>query len=100
MAVLLDGKLLRGQAKGIPANRVQNIKTLHSLHAGNRVAGRISLGVTDMKTVRTRIRKHIQDIIFWFAEIGSISFKNVAVFPFLSPFFFYFKMVEFHFFTP
>ncbi len=67
MAFVVPGGVLGRHAEGVPAHRMQHVKSARALVAGNHVAHRI---IADMAHVDAagRIGKHFQHVIF-FARI-------------------------------
>jgi hypothetical protein len=60
MLVVLNRELLGGEAKGIPAHRVKDVKALHPLHPGDDIGRGIAFRVADVKPLSRRIREHVQ----------------------------------------
>ena len=85
MLVVLDRELLSRKAEGIPAHWMEDVIALHSLHTADDVSGRISLRVSDMKTLAGWIREHIQRVEFWFGEIVSVAIIGVLIRPDFAP---------------
>jgi hypothetical protein len=56
-----DGGILGRQAKGIPANRMQNVMASHEVEAGNDVGNGIHAKMTEMQRPRG-IREHGQNV--------------------------------------
>ena len=59
----LHGVLFRRQAKGIPADRVQDIEAPGALVAGDDVGGGVALRMADVQTRAGGIGKHIQHVV-------------------------------------
>jgi hypothetical protein len=55
-----DGVLLRRQAEGVPAHRVQHVEAGHLLEAANDVRGGVALRMTDVQTRAAGIREHVE----------------------------------------
>ncbi len=86
MNLMLDGRIFRRHAEGIPTDRVQNIETLHALITGDYIADGVITHMADMNFAG-RIREHLQQIIFFLLRV----FGNLEGFlrlPFFLPFFF------------
>src|SRR3954454_10954156 len=86
-----DGVLLGRQSERVPTHRVQDIETAQPLIARNNVSGGVTLGMPDVETSTTRIRKHIQHIILrlggievWLSRIRRL--ETLLVFPDSLPF--------------
>ncbi len=78
----LDRVVLRGQTEGIPAHGVEDLLAVHARLATDDVGRGVALGVSDVETCTTGIRKHIQHVVFFFFGI-LLCFKEF----FLSPVF-------------
>ena len=61
-AGVLNRVLLRGQAKGVPAHRVQHIVAAHPAVAHQDVGRRVTFGVADVQARPRGVRKHIEDV--------------------------------------
>ena len=59
---VLDGVVLRRQAEGVPAHRVQHAEPLHPLPARDDVGRRVALAVADVKARARRVREHVQGV--------------------------------------
>ncbi len=59
--VVPDGGVLRGQAEGVPADRVQHVAAAQELVARQGVADGVRLGVAHVQVAR-RVREHIDQI--------------------------------------
>ncbi|OQC73242.1 MAG: hypothetical protein BWX45_00592 [Deltaproteobacteria bacterium ADurb.Bin002] len=86
MNLVLDGGIFRGHAEGVPADRMENVESFHTLVAGHHVADGVIAHVADMDFPR-RIGKHFQQVVFLFIRIFD-DFEGFFFFPFLLPFFF------------
>ena len=60
----LNRILLRRQSERIPAHGMQDIQSPHALIAGQDIGGGIAFRVADVQSGGTRIREHIQDVVF------------------------------------
>ena len=58
----LDGGVLRGQAEGVPADRVQHVEAALHPVARDDVAQRVRLGVTHVQVAR-RVREHVEHVL-------------------------------------
>ena len=58
----LDGGAFRGQAEGVPADRVQHVEALHAPVAGDDVAERVRLRVTHVQVARG-VREHVEHVL-------------------------------------
>ena len=58
----LDRVLLRRQAEGIPAHRVEHVEAAHPLHARHDVGGDVALEVTDVEPRARWIREHVEAV--------------------------------------
>jgi hypothetical protein len=56
--------LLGGQAEGVPANRVEHVKTLGAFVARDDVGAGVALGVADVQTRAARVGKHVEHVVF------------------------------------
>ena len=57
----LDRVLLRGQAEGVPAHRVENVVALAAFGAADDVGGGVALGVADMEAGTGGVGEHVED---------------------------------------
>src|SRR5439155_10452834 len=83
----LDGVLLGGQTKRVPAHRMEHVKTLGALVSRQNVRGGVAFGMPNMQPGPRRIREHVEDVIFrrkLFRAPGR-SFKTVAPGEWVSP---------------
>ena len=55
-----DRILLRGQAKGVPAHRVQHVEAVHLLETADDVRGGVTLRVADVEAVAAGIGEHVE----------------------------------------
>ena len=62
MHMILNGKILRGQAEGVEADGEQDVKPVHSLFPGDHVHGGIGPGMAHMEACGGGIRKFHQSI--------------------------------------
>jgi hypothetical protein len=85
MLVVLNRELLSRKAEGIPTHWVKDVIALHSLHTAYDVSGRISLRVSNVKTLAGWIREHIQRVEFWFGEIVSVAVVGILIRPDFAP---------------
>ena len=86
MNFMLDGGVFRGQAESVPAHWMQNVETLHAFITGNNIADGVITDMADMNFTG-RIRKHLQQIVFFLLRIFS-NFEGIFIFPFFLPFLF------------
>ena len=78
------------------ANQSLNKALVHIAEARDNIADRITADVAHMDAAR-RIRKHLQDIIFWFSGING-SGKTTAFLPYFPPLCFGgFKVITIHY---
>jgi hypothetical protein len=56
-----DGGILSGQAKGIPAYRVQDVMSSHKVEAGDEVGNGVDAQVAEVQSAR-RVREHGQNV--------------------------------------
>ena len=73
--------------ESVKTHRIQNVKTLHSLFAGNNVQSRIWTRMSDMQTGTRRIRKFDQGVKL-FLVLVYFNLVSFLVFPNFLPFFF------------
>ena len=59
-----DGVLFGGQTKGVPAHRMQHIKTDGAFVAGENVRGGITFGMPDVQSGAAGVGKHVEDVKF------------------------------------
>ena len=91
VGVRLHRVLLGGQAKGVPADRMQHIEALHALVARKDIRRRIPLGMPYVQTRSARIRKHVQDVELFRVRIRVVGRpEGLFFFPVPPPFLFYF----------
>ena len=62
MDLVLDRILFSRKSEGIPATRMQDVKTLHTLHARINIARSVNTRVPGMQTLSRWIRKFIEYI--------------------------------------
>ena len=62
----LDGVLLGRKAESVPADGVQDIKSVHALVTRDDVACGIAFGVADMQPLPRGIGEHVEDVVFGF----------------------------------
>src|SRR6266481_5583004 len=67
-----DCVLLSGQAKGVPAHRVQDVQAAQAFIAGNDVGGRVAFGMTNVQPGPARVRKHIEHVEFWLRRVETL----------------------------
>ena len=91
MDLFRDRRILRRQAEGIPAHRVQYIEPLSATIAGNQIAHRVVADMADMQLAR-RIGKHFEHIVFRPAGFGG-DFEQPALAPNPLPFRFGFSKI-------
>ena len=60
--VRADRVLLRGQAEGVPAHRVEHVEALHARVARDDVGRRVALGVAHVEARARRVREHVEDV--------------------------------------
>ena len=60
----LDGVLLGGQTEGVPAHGVQDVEAIHALVAAYDVSRGVTLRVADVQAGATRVREHVEDVVF------------------------------------
>src|SRR4029077_17382310 len=97
-----DRVLLSGQAKRVPAHRVQDVEAAQPFIASNDVGRGVTFRVTNVKTGPARVRKHIEHVEFWLRRIeplltGVGRVKKLALVPDGLPF--RFDLVERIWFT-
>ena len=86
--IVLDGKLLRRQAEGVIADRVQDVEALHSLHPRKGIGRRIAFDVAHMETDCGRVGEHVQDIVFRLGKVVTVRVIRLFLVPDLFPLFF------------
>jgi len=60
----LDGVLLGGQTKSVPTHRMEHVKPLGALVAGQNVRGGVAFGMPDVQAGARRVREHVEDVMF------------------------------------
>src|SRR5882762_9766091 len=68
MSVVLDRRVFRRQAKGVPAHRMQHVESAHALHSRNHVSDRVVALVSHVH-LAARIREHLQHVILGLRRI-------------------------------
>ena len=91
MRFVLDGRVLGGQAEGVPAHRMQHVEAAHALHASHDVANGVVAHVAHVHRA-AGVREHFQDVVFWFGGV-SFRFKHTFFGPTLLPLGLYFLRV-------
>eukprot|EP00048_Salpingoeca_helianthica_P006904 m.104185 g.104185 ORF g.104185 m.104185 type:complete len:420 (+) comp14167_c0_seq1:1660-2919(+) len=64
----LTRRVLGGQTKGIPPDRVDHLEASHAFVAGHSVADGVHTHVTHVQ-VTARVRKHGKRVVLWFARV-------------------------------
>ncbi len=59
----LDGVLLRGQAEGVPAHRVQDVEALHPLVAADDVGGGVAFRMADVQARAAGVGEHVEHVV-------------------------------------
>ncbi len=93
MMSCLDSILFCRQAKTVKAHRMQNIVSLHALHAADDICCCISFRMSSMQTDTGWIWEHIQRIILRLREIMRICAERLMIRPVFLPFLFYRFMI-------
>lgn len=83
MGAVLDGRVLGGQAEGVPSHGVKDVETLHALEARHHVADGIVADVPHVDVAR-RVGEHLEHIVLGLVGFG-IALEDAAVFPLLLP---------------
>ena len=65
----LNRILFRGQSERIPAHGMQDVQSPHALIAGQDIGCGIAFRVSDVQSGGTRIREHVQDVVFLLATV-------------------------------
>ncbi len=65
----LDGVLLGGQAKGVPAHGVEDVFAEHAMVAGKDVGGGVAFGVADVEASSGGVGEHVEDVVFWVGRV-------------------------------
>src|SRR4029077_20926535 len=68
----LDRVLLSGQAKRVPAHRVQDVEAVQAFIASNDVGGGAAFRMTNVQRGPARVRKHIEHVEFWLCRIETL----------------------------
>ncbi len=86
MDFVFDGGVFRGHTEGVPANRMQDVKSFHALVAGDHVPDGIITNMADMDFAG-RVGKHLQQVVFFLLWVFG-NLKDFFFIPFFLPFFF------------
>ena len=81
----LNRILFRRQSERIPAHGMQDVQSPHTLIAGQDIGGGIAFRVSDVQSGGTRIRKHIQDVVFLLVTVD-LGAKGFVFTPIALPF--------------
>ena len=86
------------RSKGIPAHRVQDGGAFHAMIPANDVGGGITLGMSDVQTIRTGIGKHIENVQRFICRLPSAvcRLKCLILFPIVLPLGFDYRGIVFH----
>ena len=60
----LDGVLLGGQTKGVPAHRMEHIVAERAFIAGEDIGGGVAFRVSNVQTRAGRVGEHVEDVEF------------------------------------
>ena len=97
----LHGVLLGGEAKGVPAHRVQHVEALHALVAAEDVGRRIAFRMAHVQARAARVWEHVETVELLFALDVVRRFERLVLQPELLPFLLDFSIVVFgHFRFP
>ena len=94
MGVVLDRRILGGQAESVPAHGVQDIEALHPLVAGHHIADGVVADMAHVNAAR-RVGEHLQEIIFGPAGVFACGI-GLVVKPVAAPFVFDGLEIVFH----
>ena len=83
MGAVFNRRILRRQAKGIPAHRMQHVETLCPFIAGDHIAQRIIADMAHMNAPG-RVGEHLQHVIFGPAAVFLYG-EDLLVRPLLLP---------------
>ena len=79
----LNRILFRGQSERVPAHGMQDIQSPHALVTGQDIGCGIAFRVSDVQSGGTRIREHVQDVVFLLLTVDlgakSLVFKPVTL---------------------
>ena len=82
----LDRVLLSRKSKSVPPHWVQNVKSIHPLVAAHDVGSGVSLRMAHMKALSTRVREHVENVVFWLGRVETfVTWTGSAVGLILSP---------------
>ena len=87
MDLVLDGEILRGQAKGIITDGVKDVVALHAALAGDDVQRRVGTRMAHMQAISAGVGELDQAIVFGLAAV-KLGIEHAAVQPTLLPFLF------------
>ena len=93
--VILDGIVLGGQTKGVPAHGIENIIAFHTALAGQNIQCGIGARMTHMQTLSRRIGEFHQRIELGLGVIIGGG-KGIFLFPDILPFLFHCGKIVFH----
>ena len=74
---VLDGRVLRRQAEGVPAHGVQHVVALHALVAGDHVADGVVAHVAHVELAR-RVGEHLQAVVLGPGGISTTRYRWVV----------------------
>mmetsp|Transcript_10761 Transcript_10761/g.26120 ORF Transcript_10761/g.26120 Transcript_10761/m.26120 type:complete len:457 (+) Transcript_10761:323-1693(+) len=78
----LDGVLLGGEAKGVPAHWVHHVVAFHLLVPRHDVCGRVPLRVSDVQAGSGRVREHVQGVEFGLGHVAvGVGAERLPLFP-------------------
>src|SRR5690606_33691868 len=81
--VVLDGRVLRRQAEGVPTHGMEHVPAVHPFEAGHHVSDGVVADVAHVAAPR-RVREHLQAVVLGAAAAG-VKTVNPLLFPALLP---------------
>ena len=81
----LNCVLLSRESKGVPAHRMQHIKTPHALITAENICGGIAFGMTDMQACAAGIGKHVEAIELGLCRVKVIDLERLLRLPVVLP---------------
>ena len=94
MDPVFDGRVFRRHAERVPADRMQDVKALHTFIARHDIADGVVAYMPHMDFSR-RVGKHLQQVVFLFRRVFSY-LEGFFLFPFFLPFLFDGRRIVFH----
>ena len=77
--VVLDRELLGGQAKRVPAHGVEDVISLHALHAADDVRRGVSFRMPDVEPLTRGVREHVHAVVFRLREVVGVAIEGLLL---------------------